>query len=382
MPWPLAPRIPPITLTVNVAANAPASVTNTATVFSGSDTNLSNNTAIDPTTINPSTGVVSVVTLVGWDVSGLPGGANNYGPSPLSPTTNAAGLTVEGLTRGSGVGTNNSGAQRGWGGNNWTDTSAAVAIASNRFATFSIAASSGNKVSYNAISRFDYRHSASGPTNGLLQYQIGAGVFIDITTVAYPTNATSGASLRPIDLSGIAALQDVGAGTNVTFRIVNWGGTSAGGTWYIFDVANSTALDFEVQGMVSPAVVLLTPIQLWRLQWFGTTADSGVAADTTIAANGMPNLLSYALGLNPLVPTNNPVVGDIETGYLRLTVPRNPGATDISLHVELTEVLGPSSWSTNGTTVVSNTPALLQVRDNAPVGSFAGGFMRLRVSRQ
>ena len=496
---------PPITITVSVATNASANVTNTATVSGGGDTNLSNNTAIDPTTINPSSGGGSLVTLVGWDVNGLPGGANNYGPSPLLPTTNAAGVTVAGLTRGSGVGTNNSGAQRAWGGNNWTDASAAVAIASNRFATFSVAANSGNKVSYNAISRFDYRHSASGPTNGLLQYQIGAGVFNDIATVAYPTNANSGASLPPIDLSGIAALQDVGAGTNVTFRIVNWGGTSSGGTWYIFDVANSTALDFELRGTVSAAailvpdlaiamthagsfaqgdtndsytitvtnigaastvgqvgvtdllptgliataiggtgwtgdlatatctrsdalapgasyppidvtvsvaidaqanvtntaivsgggennlanntasdptsIILLEPIQRWRLQWFGTTADSGTAADTTIAANGMPNLLSYALGLNPLVPTNNPVVGDIDTGYLRLTVPRNPDATDISFHVELSDGLAPPSWSANGTTVVSNTPALLQVRDDAPVSGSGGGYMRLRVSR-
>ena len=187
--------------------------------------------------------------------------------------------------------------------------------------------------------------------------------------------------MPPIDLSGIAALQDVGAGTNVTFRIVNWGGTSSGGTWYIFDVANSTALDFEVRGTVSPAVDPLTPIQLWRLQWFGTSANSGAAADTTIAANGMPNLLSYALGLNPLVPTNNPVVGSIDNGYLLLTAPRNPNATDISFHVELTDSLAPSSWGTNGTTVISDTPTLLQVRNNAPVDSSAGGFMRLRVSR-
>jgi hypothetical protein len=187
--------------------------------------------------------------------------------------------------------------------------------------------------------------------------------------------------LSPIDLSGIAALQDVGAGTNVTFRIVNWGGTSSNGTWYIFDVSNSIALDFELRGTVSPAVVPLTPIQLWRLQWFGTTADSGAAADTTIAANGIRNLLSYALGLNPLVPTNNPVVGDIDTGHLRLTVPRNPSATDISFHVELSDGLVPFSWSTNGTTVVSNTPTLLQVRGDAPVSASAGGYMRLRVSR-
>src|SRR2546423_10393175 len=83
-------------------------------------------------------------------------------------------------------------------------------------------------------------------------------------------------------------------------------------------------------------ITALTPIQAWRLQWFGTTANSGAAADSAInSSDGMPNLLKYALGLNPLVATNNPVVGDITTGYLRLTVPKNPNATDISFHVEV-----------------------------------------------
>ena len=184
--------------------------------------------------------------------------------------------------------------------------------------------------------------------------------------------------MSPIDLSGTPALQNVGAGTNVTFRIVNWGGTNSGGTWYIFDVANSPAADFVVQGTVTA----LTPIQAWRLQWFGTTANSGPAADTAIGtSDGMPNLLKYALGLNPLVPTNSPVVGDISTGYLRLTLPKNPAATDVSFYVELTGDLTTPSWTTNATTVLQNTPTLLQVRDNAPVASSASGFMRLRVTR-
>jgi hypothetical protein len=42
-----------LTLTVNVAANAPASVTNTATVSGGGEINTANDTANDPTTINP-----------------------------------------------------------------------------------------------------------------------------------------------------------------------------------------------------------------------------------------------------------------------------------------------------------------------------------------
>lgn len=44
---------PPITMTVNVAANAAAQLTNTATVSGGGDANNGNNTASDPTTIIP-----------------------------------------------------------------------------------------------------------------------------------------------------------------------------------------------------------------------------------------------------------------------------------------------------------------------------------------
>jgi hypothetical protein len=48
---------PVITLTVTVAADAPASVINTASVSGGGETNTSNNTASDPTTIDsPATG--------------------------------------------------------------------------------------------------------------------------------------------------------------------------------------------------------------------------------------------------------------------------------------------------------------------------------------
>ena len=47
---------PPITLTVNVAANAPANITNTATISGGGDTNAANNTANDPTLVTPAGG--------------------------------------------------------------------------------------------------------------------------------------------------------------------------------------------------------------------------------------------------------------------------------------------------------------------------------------
>jgi len=493
---------PPIVITVNVSANAPASANNTATVSGGEDANPANNTANDPTTINAAVSGGNIITLAGWDVHGLPGGTGNYGPSPYSPTTTAPNLTVGGLTRGSGVGTGGSGAARAWGGNNFTGSDENAATNANQFATFAVAAQAGYRVSFASISKFDYRRSPSGPASGVLQYQIGSGAFNDVTSLSYPTNTSGGASLSPINLAGISALQNVGPGTNVTFRIVNYGGGS-GGTWYVFDVANSTAPDLVVQGTVSPTnapdlviskthvgdfvqgdtgdaytitvtntgsastagtvsvidtlpagltataingvgwttdlgtltctrseslavgagyppitvivdvstnasasltnyanvsvgseintandtasdpttVIALTPIQSWRLQWFGTTSDSGAGADTAITtSDGMPNLLKYALDLDPLVPAANPVGGDIDTGYLRLTVPRNPDATDITFLVEATCDLS-VPFTTNGTTIDQNTPTLLQVHYNTPVNASTNGFIRLHITR-
>jgi len=494
---------PPIVVTVNVASDAPASVTNTASVSGGGDANPANNTTTDVTTINASAGAGNAVTLVGWDVSGLSGGTGNYGPSPLSPTTNATYLTtVAGLTRGTGVGTNGTSAARAWGGNGFTATNADAAIASNQFVTFKVSAQADHRVSFASFSRFDYRRSSTGPPNGVLQYQIGSGVYSNITALSYASTASTGASLSPINLTGFPELQNVGPGTNVTFRIVNYGGGSAG-TWYIFDVTTSTAPDLVVQGTISsnnvsdlviskthagpfaqgdtgdaytinvtnmgtaatigmvsvvdtlPAgltataisgagwtanlgtltctrseslaagagyppitvivdvatnaagnltntasvsgggqintandvasdpttVIALSPIQFWRLQWFGITDNTGAAADAAItSSDGIPNLLKYALGLEPFVPAANPVVGDISTGHLRLTVPRNPDATDITFLIEKTGNLT-LPFTTNGITIDQNTPTLLQGHDNTPISSSTSGFIRLQVTR-
>jgi uncharacterized repeat protein (TIGR01451 family) len=55
---------PVITLTVTVSASAPASVTNSASVSGGGETNTTNDTASDPTSITPSGGGPATVTLV------------------------------------------------------------------------------------------------------------------------------------------------------------------------------------------------------------------------------------------------------------------------------------------------------------------------------
>jgi len=242
---------PAITLTVNVASNALASVTNSVSVSTGGDTNTINNTANDITSItstNTSGGGSYTGVLAGWDVSGQ----TSYGMSPLAATSNAPNVTVGSLTRGSGVGTNGTAASGGaWGGNSFNAPTAAAAVTSNNFVTCSILANAGYKVSFSAISRFDYRRSSTGPTNGVVQYQLTGGAFVDLSTNTYaPGNG--GFVLSAIDVSTISALQNVGPGTNVVFRIVNYNTTSDTGTWYFYDVVDGTALDFAISGTVAP----------------------------------------------------------------------------------------------------------------------------------
>jgi endonuclease G len=252
-------------------------------------------------------GSVFTGVLVGWDMSTLSGGLNNYGPSPMTPTTNAANLVVGGLTRGSGIKQSGSAGAGGWGGTGWTNLTASGAIASNTFATFSVGATNGYKVSFTTVSRFDYKRSGQGATNGVLQYQVGNGAFTDITNFIY-SSAANGATNPPINLSGFADLQNVGANTNVTFRIVNYNAGALSGTWYVFDTVGSSALDLAVQGTVTqilstnvataPTFSLLTfTNNQFRFTVNGTTGSNYVVEATTNLT--IPNWISITTNTAP-----------------------------------------------------------------------------------
>ncbi len=103
---------PALTLTVNVAANAPASVTNTATVSGNGDTNAANNTASDVTAITPVADLTITKTHTGSFTQGQTGATytitvGNAGPGPTSGTvtvtdTLPTGLTATNISGGSG----------------------------------------------------------------------------------------------------------------------------------------------------------------------------------------------------------------------------------------------------------------------------------------
>ncbi len=171
--------------------------------------------------------------LVGWDFSGL----TAYGASPLDPTSLSPSVTVTGLTRGTGVGTTGSAAANAWGGNGWHETTGlAEAVAAGKFATFSITVSGGQPIAFESIESYNIRRSGSGPATGRWQFSIDGGDFTNIgeEDIAWgDVTASAGNSQLPIDLTGIPQLQEVADGSTVTFRIVTWGATGSGGTWYL-----------------------------------------------------------------------------------------------------------------------------------------------------
>jgi hypothetical protein len=82
----------------------------------------------------------------------------------------------------------------------------------------------------------------------LWQYEIGSGAWATIGDFAneFSNGSSSGGVITPISLTSIAALKGLAAGTSVKFRIVPYGATSTGGTWYVYA---QTPDDLKVSGI-------------------------------------------------------------------------------------------------------------------------------------
>src|SRR5205814_1050065 len=94
---------PPITLTVNVAANAPSSITNVAVVSGGGDATPADNTASDSTVINPLPDLTIAKTHSGNFTPGQIGATytltvSNGGAGPTSGTVTVTDTLPSGLT--------------------------------------------------------------------------------------------------------------------------------------------------------------------------------------------------------------------------------------------------------------------------------------------
>ena len=129
-----------------------------------------------------------------------------------------------------------------------------------------------------------------------------------------------------------------------------------------------------------------TPFAHW-LATTGTGNENNQLAEATADADGdgMLNLLEYAFGTAPKASSSYPVVNDLAAvssqQYLRMNIPKNPAATNVTFTVEATSTLAdPLSWSSGSLIIEADTSTQLIVRDHIPVSSGQPRFMRVRVT--
>jgi len=167
-------------------------------------------------------------------------------------------------------------------------------------------------------------------------------------------------------------------GTNAANVSVGLTGLSEGTTYHYALVATNSV--GSAQG-ADLSFTTWTALQAWRQQWFGTTDNSGSAADTYVGSgDGLSNLMKYALGLNPLVFNSNPITFSLSGNSLTMTVPRSSSSTGITYFLESTEDLT-GVWSSSSVVIDLNAPTLLKGHDINPVSGTSRRFMRLRVTQ-
>jgi hypothetical protein len=131
----------------------------------------------------------------------------------------------------------------------------------------------------------------------------------------------------------------------------------------------------------------LTPLQTWRDNHFGNPSNVGAGSNgASPASDSVPNLIKYALGLDPFTPATPDELpqGSIEADgaqeYLTLTVSRTAEAPDISYVVEVSSDLQTWLSGPSDTVTLTDTPTSLVVRDTVAVPAATARYIRLRVS--
>ncbi len=191
----------------------------------------------------------------------------------------------------------------------------------------------------------------------------------DTFTLSYSSNGTTW-----IDLSTRTNLM-TGAALSVGFVVApRTGNTIATAT---FD-----NISFTAPPPPAPAAApALSGVQSWRQASFGSTAVQPASTDLADPdADGLPNLLEYALGTSPTTRSTPESTLQSNGPTLSYTYSRSTAATDVVFLVEWSDDL--SNWSTEGVTeeILSTEGSQQHVRATLPAGPSGRRFIRLRVA--
>ena len=141
-------------------------------------------------------------------------------------------------------------------------------------------------------------------------------------------------------------------------------------------------------GSNTATLVIYDPVARWRSNAYGTTNNSGGAADSAIGASGLSNLEAYALGIDPSKPsTSAPLTGSASNGtnfilsFTARAAGTNAGYSGLTRYYTLEGSTNPgdsNSW--RAVAGYSNIPAADQtVTFSTNTTNATRSFYRLRV---
>jgi hypothetical protein len=166
-----------------------------------------------------------------------------------------------------------------------------------------------------------------------------------------------------------------GPGGNTAFT-VQFAPTSAGTKTCALHIANNDPDE-------NPFDITLTgngtvPQTNWRQTYFGTTSNSGNAADLAdLDGDGIPNIVEYAFGLHPGQNSAGQMPQLVRSGGdLVYTFTEPAGVTGIIYTAEWSQTLEGGSWTGDG---IFYTNSNGQHTFTLPVGAAQGAFMRLKI---
>lgn len=195
--------------------------------------------------------------------------------------------------------------------------------------------------------------------------------------------------LRPspwLSLSDNAGVIPAGKAENMNF-ILDPTGLSPGS--YMATLFLQTSDPAQAVTLLPVNLNILLPIDLWRLNHFGSSSNSGPGADGADPDHdGLVNLVEYALGLDPNTADPDPLSFTLTGGHLRIIYDRpHPAPPDITYIAEVTDSLAPSVWNSGpgftSQTVVDNGNGreTVTVTDRSLTSSSPAHYLRVRFSR-
>jgi uncharacterized repeat protein (TIGR03803 family) len=235
--------------------------------------------------------------------------------------------------------------------------------------------------------------SSGSPAGGgqIYRLRFGPTPVTQAATGTVNTTATLNGTINP---NGDATSATFEYGTDpalATFTTVNAGTTTAGttaepvtapltgltpGVTYYFRVTGLNASNTQRQrgAILSFTPTPLTDLEVWRQQWFGTTEDSGNAANMFDADNdGLVNLVEYAFGLNPTLAGSNALPEPVITGgFFQITF---TGVAGIRYDVEWSPSMEEGTWD-----FLNDTGSGAQHIFRIPTSTGGKLFLRMKVS--